>query len=75
MFEKIVEIVKEYIEIDESAITLESNFLTDFGVDSFTLSEIACAVEEEFDVEISDRKMHEFKTVGDVVNYLEEITA
>ena len=73
MFEKLVEIVKEYIDIDESVITLESNLLTDFGVDSFTLSEIVCAVEDEFDIEISDRKMHELKTVGDVVNYIEEV--
>lgn len=73
MFEKLVEIVKEYVEIDESTITLESNFMMDFGVDSFTLSEIACAIEDEFDVEIPDRKVHELKTVGDVVNFLEEI--
>lgn len=74
MFEKLVEIVKEYIDVDLSTVTLESNFMTDFGVDSFTLSEIACAIEDEFDVEISDRKAHELKTIGDVVNYLEEVT-
>lgn len=74
MFEKLVEIVKEYIDVDLSTVTLESNFMTDFGVDSFTLSEIACAIEDEFDVEISDRKVHELKTIGDVVNYLEEVT-
>lgn len=75
MFEKLVEIVKEYVDIDVSTVTPESNFMTDFGVDSFTLSEIACAIEEEFDIEIPDRKVHELKTIGDVVNYLEEITA
>lgn len=75
MLEKLVEIVKEYIDIDAADITLESNFMIDFGVDSFTLSEIACAIEEEFDIEIPDRKIHEFKTVGDVVNFLEEFAA
>lgn len=75
MFEKLLGIVSEYIEIDSSAITYESDFMMDLGIDSFTLSEIACAVEDEFDIEIPDTKIHSLKTVGDVVNYLEEITA
>ncbi len=75
MFEKLLEIVKEYVEIDATAITPESDFMMDLGIDSFTLSEIACAVEDEFDIEIPDSKVHSLKTVGDVVSYLEEITA
>lgn len=75
MFDKLMEIVREYVDVDMSTVTLESNFITDFGVDSFTLSDIACAVEDEFDVEISDRKVHELKTIGDIINYLEEETA
>ncbi len=71
MFEKLVEIVKEYVDV--SNVTLESDFMIDLGIDSFTLSEIACAVEDEFDIEIPDQKVHELKTVGDVVNFLQEI--
>ncbi len=72
MFEKLVEIVKDYVDV--SNVTLESDFMIDLGIDSFTLSEIACAVEDEFDIEIPDQKVHELKTVGDVVNFLQEIT-
>lgn len=74
MYEKLVEIVKEYIDVDVTNITYESDFMLDLGIDSFTLSEIACAVEDEFDIEIPDKKVHELKTVGDVVKFLEEIT-
>ncbi len=73
MFTQLVEIVKEYVEIDESKITKDTNLIMDLGIDSFTLSEIACEIEDEFDIEIPDNKMHELKTVGDVISFIEAV--
>lgn len=74
MFTQLVEIVKEYVDINEDKITNESNFMLDLGIDSFTLSEIACAIEDEFDIEVPESEMHRLKTVGDVITFIEAET-
>lgn len=73
MYEKLLTIVKDYVDIDAATVSNESNFMMDLGIDSFTLSEIACEIEDEFDIEIPDNKMHELKTVGDVVSFIEAV--
>lgn len=74
MYGKLLEIVKEYVDINEDKITNESNFMLDLGIDSFTLSEIACAIEDEFDIEVPESEMHRLKTVGDVITFIEAET-
>lgn len=73
MYGKLLEIVKEYVDINEDKITNESNFMLDLGIDSFTLSEIACAIEDEFDIEVPESEMHRLKTVGDVISFIEAV--
>lgn len=74
MFNQLIEIVKDYVEIDETAITVDTDFVMDLGIDSFTLSEIACAIEDEFSIEVPEKEMQQLKTVGDVVALIEEKT-
>lgn len=71
MYEKLLEIVREYVDIDADKITNDSDFVIDLGIDSFTLSEIACAIEDEFDIEVPESKVHQLKTVGDVIDFIE----
>lgn len=71
MLEKLKEIVAEYIDITKFEITEETDFMRDLQIDSFTLSELACAVEDEFDIEIPNNMIHELKTVGDIVRFIE----
>lgn len=71
MFTQLVEIVKEYVEIDESKITTDTNLIMDLGIDSFTLSEIACAIEDEFEIEVPETEMHRLKSVGDVISFIQ----
>lgn len=71
MFTQLVEIVKEYVEIDESKITNDTNLIMDLGIDSFTLSEIACAIEDEFEIEVPETEMHRLKSVGDVISFIQ----
>ncbi|MFZ2469480.1 MAG: acyl carrier protein [Parvibaculum sedimenti] len=42
----------------------------DLGVDSLDIIEISMAIEEEFDISVSDEIVEEFKTVGDVTKYV-----
>ncbi len=73
MFERIREIVADKVGIDEADITMETSFADDLDADSITLFELVMALEDEFNIEIDDESIEQIKTVGDIVNYLEEI--
>lgn len=46
--------------------------LSKLGMNSLVLVEMVCAIEEEFDIEIPNTEILKFKTVKDVINYLEK---
>ncbi|WP_312698820.1 acyl carrier protein [Sedimentibacter sp.] len=73
MFEKIRELVAEKVGVEEAEITMETSFSDDLDADSITLFELVMALEDEFNIEIDDESIEQIKTVGDIVNYLEEI--
>lgn len=55
---------------DIEKITPSSRFREDLGTDSLDDVELTLAVEEEFDLEISDIEAQRLLTFGDAVNYL-----
>ena len=69
IFEKLKAIVVDKLSVDENEVTMEATF-EDLGADSLDIVEIIMALEEEFDIEISDDEAEQAKTIGDVVNYL-----
>ena len=44
----------------------------DLGLNSLDLVNLACVVEDEFDIEIPDRNIKDFRTVKDVLLFIEE---
>ncbi len=72
MFDKTVEILKEYMDDDNYEITADSALVDDLGLSSFEVISIVAAFEDEFDMEVPDRVIPTLRTVGDIVNYLEE---
>ena len=75
VFEKIKEIISEQLNISEGDITLETSFRDDLNADSLDLFQIVMAIEEEFEVEISNDEVENITTVGEVVNYIKEHNA
>ena len=71
MLNKLTEIVRKYTGDD--SIVLEENtvLIGDLGLNSFDLASLACDVEDEFDVEIPDRAIKDFKTVSDIMEFVE----
>lgn len=69
IFEKLKAIIVDKLSVDENEVTMDSTF-EDLGADSLDIVEIVMALEEEFDIEISDDEAEQAKSVGDVVNYL-----
>lgn len=73
MFEKIRDLVAEKVGVEPEEITMETSFADDLEADSITLFELVMSLEDEFNIEIDDESIEQIKTVGDIVNYLEEI--
>ena len=72
MLERIVEIVKEQLNVSDVAITADTSFEKDLEVDSLDLFELVMALEEEYDVEIPSEDLERLTTVGEVIAYLKE---
>lgn len=72
VFEKVRNILSEYLEVDEEEITMDSRIVDDLSADSLDLIDIIMAFEDEFDTEFNEEDADSLKTVADVVNYIEQ---
>ena len=71
MLEKVKEILGEFIDIDPDTITPESNLRTDIGLNSLDCVSLAEELENEYNIEIPNSVLSKFKTIGDVISYIE----
>lgn len=72
MLEQLTAMIREYTGDYELEVTREQGFVTDLGLNSLDLMNLVCEVEEVFQVEIPDRVVGNFKTIGDVMDYIEK---
>lgn len=73
VFEKIRALICEQFGIEnEDDISMNSSFVDDLNADSLDVVEFIMALEEEFDIQINDEDVENIKTVGDVVNYIND---
>ncbi len=72
VFDKLINIFNIVINrsVDVSKINIDSKIVEDLGVNSIGLIYLAVAVEEEFDVDMSKASLESFKTIKDVINYI-----
>lgn len=71
MLERLTEIIREQTGDNTITINEDTVLLGELGMNSFDLINAVCLIEDEFDVEIPDRVIKDFKTVGDVMDYIE----
>lgn len=73
MFEKLVEVIGNYVEVEASDIRVESRFMEDLGFTSFDFMSMLGELEDELDVEIDQQEASNIRTVGEAATYLEKL--
>lgn len=72
VFDKVKEIVVEQLGVEAEKVNLDNTFVDDLGADSLDVVELVMALEEEFNIEISDEDAERILTVGQAIDYIKE---
>lgn len=67
---KVIAILRGCMDKDIAEITADMELVADLGLSSLDVMDAVLAFEDEFGVEIPDHMIMEFRTVGDIVEYL-----
>ena len=73
VYDKVREILSEQLDVDIEIINEDTDIIADLGADSLDVVELMMLLEEEFGLVITDESANEFHTVGDVVNFIEQL--
>lgn len=73
MFDKLKNIITQYVEVDGSKITEDARFIEDLGFTSYDFMSMVGELEEEFDIEVDERDVTDIITVGQALKYIESI--
>ena len=68
--ERVKQIVGEQLGVDEAEVTPSASFVDDLGADSLDQVELVMALEESFDLEVSDEDAEKIRTVQDAIDYV-----
>lgn len=74
MFESVKKILIEQLRLKDVEILPESRIKEDLKADSLDVLQMLMTIEEDYDILIPEEKLMNFKTVGDIVEYLESIS-
>ena len=71
MYDKIVEMMCEQFDLTPDAITEDTSFVDDLGIDSLDVVELVMELEDAFGMgEIPEEDLKKMRTVGDLVEYV-----
>ena len=71
--DKVIELFAEQLGRQPEQIAPDADLVEDLGVDSLDRAELVMAIEEEFDIKIEDEEAPQFKTIGQVVSFIEKM--
>lgn len=73
MFEKIKELICNYVEVKPEDITEDSRFIEDLGFNSYDFISMLGDLEEEFGVTIDESEVADVHTVSEAIKYLNDL--
>lgn len=71
-FEILQRIIAEAMNYDPDDITEDTKFVDDLGADSLDIFQIILAIEDEFEISISDNQVESIVTVGDAAEEIKK---
>ncbi len=68
---KVKSIIVDKLGVEESEVSIKTNFTQDLGADSLDTVELIMEFEKEFNIAIPDEQAEKIQTVGEAVRYIE----
>ncbi len=68
---KVIAIIVDKLNVEESAVSNSASFTNDLGADSLDTVELIMEFEKQFNISIPDDKAEGIQTVGDAIAYIE----
>ena len=72
MYGKVQAILARQLRVDPAIVTMDAQIKKDLGADSLDILQLLMRIEDQYGITIPDKALATFKTVGDVVAYLEQ---
>ena len=70
--DRLKKVIAKELDVSEDEVVPEASFIDDLNADSLDLVQLIMALEEEFDVKISDEDAQKILTVQDAMDYLHD---
>lgn len=70
MFDKLADVIVNYVEVKREDIKPESRFMEDLGFTSFDFMSMLGEIEETLDLEVDAEEAANIRTVQEAVDYL-----
>ena len=74
MVKRIEEIFSQVTGLTDLNFTEKTRLDKDFDISSLAMIQMVCAIEDEFDIEIPNSAIKKFKTVKDVIKFIDKNT-
>jgi len=72
MEDKIKRIIAEELGCQQDEVLFRRSLINNLGMDGFDRIEIVMALEEEFEMTISDEESNKWETVGNIIEYIKK---
>ena len=70
IFNKVKDILSDYIDMDSNEIKLETRLAEDLGLNSYEFMSVIGEIDEEFDVELDEREIVKLISIADLLDYI-----
>jgi len=70
VLEKVTALIAKEFHVDAGQLTADTRLEEDLNIDSLDAVELVMGLEDTFHVSITDETSHEFKTVGQIVDFI-----
>ncbi len=71
-FKEIATIISELFEVPVESLSPDTLLVEDLDANSIDFIDLAMSFEDTFNMEFPDEALERFKTIGDIVNFVEK---